>query len=88
VYLFVFHEYIKEMYGSRSKIPSKNLVWRRCAEGFNAGFKGLKKSENVRSEVLGVYFCTDSSTNEVINKRVSSKYLCQHYTGFSLLSKV
>jgi hypothetical protein len=32
---------IIEMRGSRSKIPSKNPVKQRCAEGFNSNFKGL-----------------------------------------------
>jgi hypothetical protein len=41
VHLLVFHEYINEMQGSRSKIPSENIVRQRCAEGFNSGFKWL-----------------------------------------------
>jgi hypothetical protein len=38
VYLLVFHAYINEMHGSRSKIPSKKS---HQAEGFNSGVKGL-----------------------------------------------
>jgi hypothetical protein len=35
---------INEMHGSRSKIPSINLVKKRCADGFNYGVKGLKEN--------------------------------------------
>jgi hypothetical protein len=33
---------MNEMQGSRSKLPSKNLVIQCCAERFNSGVKGLE----------------------------------------------
>jgi hypothetical protein len=51
VYLLVFHAYINEMRGSRSKILSKILVRQCWSEGFNSGVKGL-------SEILWSSMCT------------------------------
>jgi hypothetical protein len=46
--MLIFHAYINEMHGSRSKIPSKNLVKQRCAEGFNFGVKKLKVINKIK----------------------------------------
>jgi hypothetical protein len=43
------------MHGSRSKIPSKNLVMQRCAEGFNSGVKVLNVIQHFKVFGDGVW---------------------------------
>jgi hypothetical protein len=56
-----FHAYINEINGSRSIIPSKNLVRQRCAEGFNSGVKGLKNLCRFRATIMIQFSLVDQS---------------------------
>jgi hypothetical protein len=49
MYLLVFYAYINEMHSSRSKIPVKNPVKQRCADGFNSGVKGWTNAKHYLS---------------------------------------
>jgi hypothetical protein len=42
------------MHGSRTKIPSKNLVRQRSAEGFNFDFKGIRKLVVINGKELTI----------------------------------
>jgi hypothetical protein len=48
---FFTHIRINEIHGSRRKIPIKNLVRQRYAEGFNSGVKGLNFNRNISDEI-------------------------------------
>jgi hypothetical protein len=52
------------MHGSRSKIPVKNLVRQRCAEGFNSGVKGLRNFYSLAQIDSGIYQAPYLKSNE------------------------
>jgi hypothetical protein len=64
LHLLVFHAYINEIHGSRSKIPGENLVRQRCAEEFNSGVKGLKRDFQIPTELLPAQLAV---WNEAVN---------------------
>jgi hypothetical protein len=58
-----FHAYVNEIYGSRRKIPSKNLVRQRCGEGFNSGVKALQVVRKITADKAEISRITGENAN-------------------------